>query len=229
MNDKAVGAALFLAPLIAVSVFVAAQGSSAQTRLNELAERPSEVAIASASEDSYCTPALKQIVRRVASSCGLIAGESGGRGCQPADAKKVAQLGGDDFNALFRPLDKRAHLVQFDAEQTALDEGATALIEKAWADQRGASFFFVVSRASPDGSQELNARLSRERAENVLGHLKAKFNDPELEKEVGLLWLGEDFAQLGEEFCSWSRSRAGECTVKEINRSAFVAWIDCAI
>jgi hypothetical protein len=46
---------------------------------------------------------------------------------------------------------------------------------------------------------------------------------------VGLLWLGEEFAQLGDEFCTWSRSRAGECTAKDINRSAFVAWIDCAI
>jgi hypothetical protein len=47
---------------------------------------------------------------------------------------------------------------------------------------------------------------------------------------VGLLWLGEDFAQLDDKFCQWQRSRTGtECSPKEINRSAFVAWIDCAI
>jgi hypothetical protein len=46
---------------------------------------------------------------------------------------------------------------------------------------------------------------------------------------VGLLWLGEEYAQLSEEFCTWQRSREGECSIKDINRSAFVAWIDCAI
>ena len=54
-------------------------------------------------------------------------------------------------------------------------------------------------------------------------------NDPDLKGSVGLLWLGEEYAQLNEKFCEWKRSRAGECTKSEINRSAFVAWIDCAI
>ena len=63
----------------------------------------------------------------------------------------------------------------------------------------------------------------------MLEHLQAKFKDEDLKNQVGLLWLGEQYAQLGDEFCSWSRSRAGECTAVEINRSAFVAWIDCAI
>ena len=44
-----------------------------------------------------------------------------------------------------------------------------------------------------------------------------------------MLWLGEQYAQLGDEFCKWNRSRTTECTATEINRSAFVAWIDCAI
>jgi hypothetical protein len=49
-------------------------------------------------------------------------------------------------------------------------------------------------------------------------------------KKVGLLWLGEEFAQLNQDFCTWNRSRAGQdCSDKDINRSAFVAWIDCAI
>ena len=62
----------------------------------------------------------------------------------------------------------------------------------------------------------------------MLDHIKSKFNDPELEQEVGLLWLGEEFAQLDREFCQWKRSRA-ECTAADLNRSAFIAWIDCRL
>ena len=194
---------------------------------------PSAVPVAAMAEDQYCTPQLKSIVRRVAGSCGLLGEAAGGRGCQPMQAQSVAQLSSEDFNALFLPLSKRAGLIQFDPENTELDEPAKALVEKAWADQRGASFFFVVSRASTDGDAKKNEEYSAARAQAVLSHLETKFKDPDLKKEVGLLWLGEGFAQLGTEFCGWSRSRSGlvdvPCTEKEINRSAFIAWIDCAI
>ncbi len=104
------------------------------------------------------------------------------------------------------------------------------LLEKTFADQRGASYFLVVSRASPEGSAEHNRELSHHRADAVLEHIKSKFNDPELEQEVGLLWLGEEFAQLDQEFCQWKHSRAeGACTTAELNRSAFIAWIDCRL
>jgi outer membrane protein OmpA-like peptidoglycan-associated protein len=229
MSDAAKGTILGALFLLLPSIFVVMQLNSAGRRLKENAAAASEVAVASAAEDAYCTPQLKGIIRRVASSCGLIEGEGGGRGCQPMEAKKVAALSGDDFNALFKPLDKRAQIIQFDVDTVTLDDGARAAVEKAWSDQRGASFFFVVSRASPDGDPVHNEELSRDRAKAVLDHLEEKFKDPELKKEVGLLWLGEGFAQLSEEFCSWSRSRTGECDAKEINRSAFVAWIDCAI
>jgi hypothetical protein len=183
------------------------------------------VAIASASEEEYCTPKLKQILRRVAGACGLIQG--GGRGCKPTDAKTVAALSGDDFNALFKPLSHRARIIQFDSEQTDMDDRAVTAVEQAWADQKGASFFFVVARASSDGDAMYNQTLSQKRAESVFHHLEQK--DPELRQQVGLLWLGEEYAQLSEEFCQWPRSRSDACTIKDINRSAFVAWIDCAI
>jgi len=186
------------------------------------------VAVASVAEEGYCTSSLKQIVRRVAGACGLIQQE--GRGCQPADAAKVVTLSGEDFNALFMPLSERVRIVEFDANETILDDGAKQAIEAAWADRRGASFFFVVARASPDGSAETNRVLSEGRAKAVMTHLRARFDDPDIDKQVGLLWLGEEFAQLPEDFCDWSRSRAGqECDTKTINRSAFIAWIDCAI
>lgn len=228
MNDVA-RRALVAAPALLVPLFmVAGWLGAAESRLNAAdytAEE--EVAIASVSEDAYCTPKLKAIVRRVATACGLVG--ASGRGCQPMVAKNVAQLTDDEFNALFRPLSKRAHIVQFDADATELDPDGVRTVETAWADQRGASFFFVVARASPDGKTEHNEKLSAGRAKAVLGHLEQKFRDPDIARQVGLLWLGEDFAQLGEEFCGWQRSRTGECTEKEINRSAFVAWIDCAI
>ena len=210
------------------AIMVAAWSHAAQTRLKETASEAKDVAIASVSDDSYCTPQLKTSIRRVAGACGLIEG-AGGRGCQPMEAKKVAALSGDDFNALFKPLSKRAHIIQFDASKAELDPDAATAIEKAWSDQRGASFFFVVSRASTDGASALNESLSRDRAKAVLDHLQSKFKDGDLKNQVGLLWLGEQYAQLGDEFCSWSRSRTAACTDVEINRSAFVAWIDCAI
>lgn len=138
-------------------------------------------------------------------------------------------MSGDDFNALFKPLSHRARIIQFDSSQVELDPSGQMTVEGAWSDQRGASFFFVVARASADGDQVFNQQLSQQRAEAVLTHLQEKFNDPDLRKEVGLLWLGEEYAQLSEEFCTWTRSREGECSITDINRSAFIAWIDCAI
>jgi outer membrane protein OmpA-like peptidoglycan-associated protein len=172
---------------------------------------------------------LKQILRRVLTSCGLIQG-AGSRGCQPLQARQVAAMSGGDFNALFTPLAQRAAIIQFDLDNSDLDPAGMEILEKTFADQRGASYFLVVSRASPEGSTEHNRDLSRRRADAVLGHLKSKFNDPELEQEVGLLWLGEEFAQLDQQFCQWKRSRTeGTCTSVDLNRSAFVAWIDCRL
>jgi outer membrane protein OmpA-like peptidoglycan-associated protein len=228
MNERGRAIAILAAGLLVPTVLVGAWLNAAEKRLKVAGAEAQDVVIASASEDEYCTPALKQILRRVAGACGLLEGT--GRGCQPQDAKTVAALSGDDFNALFRPLSHRVGIVQFDAEETELDDAAKAAVEAAWSDQLGASFFFVVARASADGDAVVNQQLSQQRAEAVLGHLELRFQDPDLKKEVGLMWLGEEFAQLGEEFCQWKRSRQdAECTIKDINRSAFVAWIDCVI
>ena len=218
---------LFFACLTLPMVIVVSNERSAATRLAESAGAASDVPIASAADEGYCSAQLKQIVRRVAGACGLLG--DGGRGCKPADAKNVASMSGDDFNALFTPLADRAHIIQFDSEKTDLDPGAVAEVEKVWAEKGGASFFFVVSRASKDGAADVNTALSQGRAQSVMSHLQAKFPGDEDLKRVGLLWLGEDYAQLDDKFCSWKRSRSGECNAKEINRSSFVAWIDCAI
>ena len=223
-----VSLALLLACLAVPTLLVVAWLFGAATSLaNAGPSAASTVPLASAAEDNYCSPQLKQVLRRVAGSCGLIDG--GGRGCKPADDKMVAALSGADFNALFVPLSHRARIIQFDAEQVDLDEGAKGVVEEAWSDQRGASFFFVVARASWDGGVEMNQRLSQQRAEAVLGHLQSKFDDPDLKREIGLLWLGEEYAQLPADFCSWKRSKEGGCSEKDINRSAFVAWIDCTL
>jgi outer membrane protein OmpA-like peptidoglycan-associated protein len=228
MNNNPISLALFLGCLAVPLAFTVMTERSAAARMTESADAASDIPIASAAEDAYCTPQLKQVVRRVASACGLL--ENGARGCKPADAKSVATMTGDDFNALFKPLSDRAHIIQFDKDQTALDDGALKEVEQTWTEKRGASFFFVVSRASTDGDAAYNTQLSQARAQAVLTHLEGKFPNDEDLKKVGLLWLGEEYAQLGAEFCTWDRSREGpECTDKDINRSAFVAWIDCAI
>jgi outer membrane protein OmpA-like peptidoglycan-associated protein len=203
--------------------------NSADARLAETSAKPTEVAAtASASDMAYCNPELKRVLRRVLMSCGLVGGGAA-RGCQPLQAKNVATMSGDDFNALFRPMKDRGGIVQFDKDKSELDPSDLALIDQMFSDQRGASWFFVVSRASPEGGVEHNRGLSKARAEAVMNHLKDQFKDPDLDKEVGMLWLGEEFAQLATEFCDWKRSAGGTCNPEEINRSAFVAWIDCQL
>lgn len=193
-------------------------------------EDGSKVAVAARANEDYCTPELQKILRRVLQSCGLLGKGGGGRGCQPVEAKNVATMRGSDFNALFVPMKDRGGIVQFDQDSAKLDAQDKGLVERVFANRRGASYFLVVARASPEGSAKYNSELSRKRAEAVLDHLRQKFEDPELEKQVGLLWLGEEYAQLDPSFCDWTRSGSKQqCSAKELNRSAFVAWIDCRL
>ncbi|HEY6876853.1 MAG TPA: hypothetical protein VI299_02495, partial [Polyangiales bacterium] len=170
-----------------------------------------------------------QILRRVLTSCGLIGGGSG-RGCQPLEAKNVATMEGRDFNALFVPMQGRGGIVQFERASSELDAEALALVDRVFADRAGASYFFVVARASQDGATEYNRKLSEQRAQAVMAHLHTAFEDPSLDSQVGLLWLGEEYAQLDPSFCEWSRSGdAQHCTADALNRSAFLAWIECRL
>jgi outer membrane protein OmpA-like peptidoglycan-associated protein len=202
---------------------------SAEDRLEEMSAKPTEkAATASAADVEYCSPELKRILRRVLMSCGLVGGDAA-RGCQPVQAKNVATMSGSDFNALFRPMKERGGIVQFDKDKAELDATDTELVDRVFSNQKGASWFFVVSRASPEGSVTHNRDLSKSRAEAVMKHLRERFKDPDLDKEVGMLWLGEEFAQLEDEFCGWQRSNTDECKADNINRSAFIAWIDCQL
>lgn len=222
----AIVVALLLVPVVGTATWI----GSAKTRLAESIAAPAEgTAVAAAADVGYCSPELKKILRRVLLSCGLVGG-GGARGCQPVQAKNVATMSGTDFNALFKPMKDRGGIVEFDKDKSELDQIDLSLVDEVFADQRGASWFFVVSRSSPEGSVEHNRELSKARAEAVMTHLRSQFKDPDLDKEVGMLWLGEEFAQLETDFCSWKRSATGtSCTSEEINRSAFVAWIDCQL
>jgi outer membrane protein OmpA-like peptidoglycan-associated protein len=231
VNGLRFGVGALLAVLSPILVFLWI--GQAKTRLAELEADPADkpaVALAAAADEGYCNAHLKTVLRRVLTSCGLAAGGEAARGCQPVEAKNVATMQGADFNSLFSPLGERAAIIQFDKNDTALDERDAALLGETFADQKGASYFFVVSRASPEGSVEINREISRARAEAVMQHLRDTFADPDLEKEVGLLWLGEEFAQLDQEFCTWRRSGdEATCEPDHLNRSAFVAWIDCRL
>ncbi|MEO8843841.1 MAG: hypothetical protein ABI591_06960 [Kofleriaceae bacterium] len=222
----AIVAVLLAIPATVTGVWI----GSAKTRLAEAAAVPAEgTPVAAAADVGYCSPELKKVLRRVLMSCGLVGGGAA-RGCQPVQAKNVATMSGTDFNSLFKPMKDRGGIVEFDKDKSELDPADLALVDQVFADQRGASWFFVVSRSSPEGSVEHNRDLSKARAEAVMTHLRTQFKDPDLDKEVGMLWLGEEFAQLETEFCNWKRSaRGAECTSEEINRSAFVAWIDCQL
>ena len=232
---RAASAAIGLFSATVPAVLVAWWMVSAGSRLEEWkaseASTESEVAVAQAAEEGYCSADLKKILRRVLTSCGLVSAEGGtARGCQPLEAKNVATLSGDDFNSLFLPMAGRAAIVQFDLNSSALDDADLGLVDQVFADRGGASYFLVVSRSSPEGSVDANRTLSEARGKAVMDHLQQTFADPELEKEVGALWLGEEYAQLGTDFCSWKRSGGAEsCSPKDLNRSAFLAWIDCRL
>jgi outer membrane protein OmpA-like peptidoglycan-associated protein len=231
MSNKALRWALAAAFLFAPTFLVGSWVEAAKQRLATAEAAPGgepEVAIAAAADEGYCNADLKRILRRVLLACGLAGSEA--RGCQPLEAKNVATMSGEDFNALFLPLAQRASIIQFEKDASELDPRDLEVLDRTFADQKGASYFFVVARSSPEGAVEHNRKLSQGRAGAVMDHLRQKFADPDLDKEVGLLWLGEEYAQLDESFCDWNRSGAREeCEPEHINRSAFVAWIDCRL
>ena len=201
----------------------------AKTRLENPSAPPERVAVADDAEVAYCTPEFKTVLQRVLGACGLVGTEQR-RGCQPADVKTFASINDADFNALFTPLKDRGAVILFDDNSDGLDEGAKKVLEERWSDRKGARYFFVVARASRDGTTEGNRSLSHKRANSVLFDLHAIAPDDDLDKEVGLLWLGSEFAQLPSTYCDWPNSRSGRrCTPEAINRSAFVSWVDCRL
>jgi outer membrane protein OmpA-like peptidoglycan-associated protein len=215
-------------------LFIGGTVHAAGNRLThpEAAKNAAPVAVADEAEVGYCTPAFKQVLQRVLNACGLVGSEQR-RGCQPADVKTFAQISDEDFNALFTPLKDRGAIVMFDEGKDELDQQAKDILEKKWLDRKGARYFFVVARASKTGTPDQNRALSHKRANSVMFFLKDQTKDPDLDKQVGLLWLGSEFAQLGKDFCTWSASRptekAGKCDEEAINRSAFVSWVDCRL
>lgn len=223
------GGLVTLLALGALSMSVSAGVRAAGQRLAApQAEKP-KVAVADHAEVPYCTPRFKQVLERVLHSCGLAGGENR-RGCKPADVKTFASISDSDFNELFTPLKERGGVVLFDTAKDELDAEAKKLLADRWADRKGARYFFVVARASKTGSPEKNRALSHRRANSIMYYLKELSKDPEIEKKVGLLWLGNEFAQLSKEYCTWPNSRTGKkCDDESINRSAFVSWVDCRL
>jgi outer membrane protein OmpA-like peptidoglycan-associated protein len=230
------GAAVFgglvgLAAVLVSAVLVMNSVSSARQRL----EHPDKVAkplvaIAQEAEVAYCTKSFKEVLERVLHSCGLGSANER-RGCKPADIKTFAAISDADFNALFHPLQDRGGVLMFDDGKDELDDASKQLLEKRWFDRKGARYFFVVARASKTGTQAKNRALSHRRANSVLFHLEEVSGEAkeDLAKQVGLLWLGNEFAQLSDDYCNWPRSRQGECSDEAIYRSAFVSWVDCRL
>ena len=220
------GAILLVAMLVSIHSAVKSAGERLATPETD---KPA-VAVADEAEAAYCTPQFKQVLERVLHSCGLV-GDQSRRGCKPADVKTFASISDDDFNALFRPLHDRGGVIMYDTGMDGLDDGAKKLIDDKWGDRKGARYFLVVARASKTGSADKNQALSHRRANSVLFHIKEASGDSDVDKKVGLLWLGSEFAQLDpKEFCSWTNSRQGmKCDDDAVNRSAFASWVDCRL
>jgi outer membrane protein OmpA-like peptidoglycan-associated protein len=221
------GCALLASTAFTVHAQVRASAERLRTGAT-LVEQP-KIAIANDAEAAYCTPQFKEVLARVIHACGLEGGEAR-RGCQPADVKTLASISDNDFNALFTPLKERGGVVMYDDGSEKLDDDGKKLLEDLWIDRHGARYFFIVARASKTGTPDFNRALSHKRANSALFHIGDKFKEPELDKQVGILWLGNEFAQLGQEYCQWNVSRKNKaCSPEAINRSAFVSWVDCQL
>jgi len=222
---------LFAAALLLVTAIAVLHVSAAGRRLEAgpSVEAP-RAAVADHAELAYCTPPFKQVLQRVLNSCGLLS-SGGRRSCAPSELRNVASISGSDFNALFRPLEDRGAVLLFDKESSELDDAAKRLLDARWDERRGARYFLVVARASQTGSARYNQELSHKRANSILFHLQERDReDTEIEHKVGMLWLGEEFAQLSTDFCGWTTSRPDKrCTTETVNRSAFVSWVDCRL
>ena len=215
--------------LIMCGIVASATSSAGRRLVDPHAEDAPQVAIADQAEVDYCTPQFKQVLQRVLHACGLEGGNSR-HGCQPSDVKSFASISDEDFNALFKPLKDRGAVLLFDNAADELDEGAKKLLEERFLDRKGARYFFAVARASKVGSQAKNRALSHRRANSVKFHVQSLLPDPDLDKKFGQLWLGDEFAQLSEDFCSWPNSRPNEkCDAEAVNRSVFVSWVDCRL
>jgi len=225
-----VAVAVATALVLVVTGAVGAMVHGAKDRLEHPEESArAQVAVADDAEVAYCTPAFKEVLQRVINACGLVGTEQR-RGCQPADVKTFASISGPDFNELFVPLKDRGAVILFEEGSDVLDDAARKLLDGRWDDRKGARYFFVVARASKDGTTEGNRALSHKRANSVMIHLKDTTRDPELDKQVGLLWLGSEFAQFDKTYCEWPNSHSDKrCTPEAINRSAFVSWVDCRL
>ncbi len=224
------GAAAGFLALVIMLLTVRVSVANAGDRLKRPDVEKPKVAVADNSEVAYCTPRFKEVLQRVLHSCGL-ADTGTRRGCKPTDVKTFASISDEDFNELFTPLKSRGGVIMFDSGKSELDPEASRLLEERWLDRKGARYFFVVARGSRTGTQARNRQLSHERANSVMYAIKeiAK-DDSELDKKVGMLWLGNEYAQLSADFCSWPISRAGKkCDEEAINRSAFVSWVDCRL
>jgi outer membrane protein OmpA-like peptidoglycan-associated protein len=211
------------------TLLVLGKVQAAGERLATLDKDRPQVVLADQAEAAYCTPDFKRVLERVLHACGLDGGTSR-RGCQPADVKSLASISDGDFNALFAPLKERGAVLLFDNAADELDAGAKQLLDERFQDRLGARYFFVVARASKSGNMQKNRALSHRRANSVKFHLAETTADPELDRKVGQLWLGNEFAQLDTNYCEWPNSRTGEkCTTEAINRSVFVSWVDCRL
>jgi outer membrane protein OmpA-like peptidoglycan-associated protein len=210
-------------------------GSSVKSAARRLEARGSaaaqKVAMAQEAEVAYCTADFKTVLERVLHSCGLGTATER-RGCKPADIRTFAAIDDADFNALFQPLKERGGVIMFDEGSDVLDEAGQKLLDERWFARQGARYFFVVARASKTGTPDQNRALSHRRANSVLFHLQqlGEDSEEELNQRVGLLWLGNEYAQLTGDYCEWPRSREqAPCAEEPINRSAFVSWVDCRL
>ena len=145
----------------------------------------------------------RTVLQRVLNSCGLVGSESR-RGCQPADVKTFASISDEDFNALFTPLKDRGAVIMFDEGKDDLDDDAKKLLEEKWHDRTRRSLLLRRrARVARPARRTRTARCRTAAPTASCSTSQNSLHDPDLDKQVGLLWLGNEFAQLSKDYCDW--------------------------
>ena len=222
-------AVLLAIPATATGIWI----GSAEARLEELSAKPGEgaaVAVASASDVEYCNPELKRILRRVLMSCGLVGGERGAR--LPAGPGQERR--DDDRRRLQRavPADEgaRRHRPVRQGQGRARRRGPRARRSGVRRSARRELVLRRLARRRPRARSQHNRDLSkgarRGRDEPppraVQGSRSRQGGRPALARR-GVRPARDRVLRVEAQL-----HRHG-CTPEEINRSAFVAWIDCQL
>ena len=122
----------------------------------------------------------------------------------------------------------------------ALDQPLGMFIDGEFTEAQSSSTFDILNPAT----EEVIAQVAEGGPEDIELAVSAAHKGFEALRDMGARKRGrllldlaraiedrfEEFAQLDEGFCDWKRSGStDDCSTTDLNRSAFVTWVDCTL